>query len=94
MVSLDIAVDRFYDRLLADPQLAGFFDSVDMRRQRAHQKAFLAMPLGGPRAIEAAASPRRTLTSTSTTITSTSWRATSSRCWSASTSPRSSSTRS
>jgi len=50
MVSLDVAVDRFYDRLLADPELAGFFASVDMRRQRAHQKAFLAMALGGPRA--------------------------------------------
>jgi hemoglobin len=49
MVSLDVAVDRFYDRLLADPELAHFFDSVDMRRQRAHQKAFLAMALGGPR---------------------------------------------
>jgi hemoglobin len=47
--SLDVAVERFYDRLLADPELARFFDSVDMRRQRAHQKAFLAMALGGPR---------------------------------------------
>jgi len=49
MVSLDVAVERFYDRLLADQELARFFDSVDMRRQRAHQKAFLAMALGGPR---------------------------------------------
>ena len=50
LVSIDVAVERFYDRLLADPELARFFDSVDMRRQRAHQKAFLAMALGGPRA--------------------------------------------
>src|SRR5262245_404211 len=49
-VSIDVAVERFYDRLLADPELAGFFGSVDMRRQRAHQKAFLSMALGGPRA--------------------------------------------
>jgi hemoglobin len=49
-VSIDVAVDRFYDRLLADPGLADFFDRVDLRRQRAHQKAFLAMALGGPRA--------------------------------------------
>jgi hemoglobin len=48
-VSIDVAVDQFYDRLLNDPELAPFFASVDMRRQRAHQKAFLAMALGGPR---------------------------------------------
>jgi hemoglobin len=47
--SLDVAVERFYDRLLTDPELAHFFASVDMRRQRAHQKAFLSMALGGPR---------------------------------------------
>ncbi|MGH3475388.1 MAG: group I truncated hemoglobin [Acidimicrobiales bacterium] len=52
MVSIDVAVDRFYERLLADPGLAGFFDHVDLRRQRAHQKAFLAMALGGPRAYQ------------------------------------------
>ena len=48
-VSIDVAVDRFYERLLADSELAPFFASVDMRRQRSHQKAFLAMALGGPR---------------------------------------------
>src|SRR5262245_16092495 len=48
--SLDVAVERFYDRLLADPELSRFFASVDMRRLRAHQKAFLGMALGGPRA--------------------------------------------
>jgi hemoglobin len=52
MVSIDVAVDRFYERLLADPGLASFFDQVDLRRQRAHQKAFLAMALGGPRAYQ------------------------------------------
>jgi hemoglobin len=50
MVSIDVAVDQFYDRLVADPGLAGFFDQVNLSRQRAHQKAFLAMALGGPRA--------------------------------------------
>jgi hemoglobin len=49
-VSIDVAVDQFYDRLLADPELGPFFASVDMRRQRSHQKALLAMALGGPRA--------------------------------------------
>jgi hemoglobin len=49
LVSIDVAVDRFYERVVADPELSGFFDEVDLRRQRGHQKAFLAMALGGPR---------------------------------------------
>jgi hemoglobin len=47
-VSIDAAVDAFYGRVLDDPQLAPFFDRVDVRRLRAHQKAFLGMALGGP----------------------------------------------
>jgi len=46
--SIDVAVDRFYERLLDDAELAPFFDGVPMGRQRAHQKAFLTMALGGP----------------------------------------------
>jgi hemoglobin len=52
MVSIDVAVEQFYDRVLGDPELAPFFDQVDLRRQRAHQKAFLATALGGPRRFE------------------------------------------
>lgn len=48
-VSIDVAVDRFYERVVADPELAPFFGGTDVRRLRAHQKAFLAMALGGPR---------------------------------------------
>jgi hemoglobin len=47
-VSIDAAVDAFYDRVLADQVLAPFFAAVEVRRLRAHQKAFLAMALGGP----------------------------------------------
>ena len=47
-VSIDAAVDVFYGRVLADPELAPFFARVDLRRLRAHQRAFLAMALGGP----------------------------------------------
>jgi hemoglobin len=50
LVSIDVAVDQLYDRIQGDPELGPFFDQVDLRRQRAHQKAFLAMVLGGPRA--------------------------------------------
>jgi hemoglobin len=46
--SIDVAVDQFYERLLDDAELAPFFASVPMARQRAHQKAFLTMALGGP----------------------------------------------
>ena len=49
LVSIDAAVDGFYERVIADPELSGFFDDVDLRKQRVHQKAFLAMALGGPR---------------------------------------------
>jgi hemoglobin len=52
LVSIDVAVDQFYDRLVGDPELAPFFDPVVLRRLRAHQKAFLAMALGGPRCYE------------------------------------------
>jgi hemoglobin len=47
--SIGAAVDLFYDRVLADPALAPFFDGVDAARLRAHQRAFLTMALGGPR---------------------------------------------
>jgi hemoglobin len=49
MVSIDAAVDQFYDRVIGDPELAPFFDGVDMRRMRAHQKSFLSMALGRSR---------------------------------------------
>jgi hemoglobin len=48
LVSIDVAVDQLYDRLAGDPELAPFFDRVDVRRLRAHQKAFLATALGWP----------------------------------------------
>jgi len=41
-------VDDFYDRVLADPLLSGFFANTDMARLKAHQRAFIAAALGGP----------------------------------------------
>lgn len=41
-------VTRFYDLVLADPDLAPFFTHVDMRRQHTHLRAFVAAALGGP----------------------------------------------
>jgi truncated hemoglobin YjbI len=46
--ALDAAVDRFYEKVLADNELAPFFEGTNMRRMRAMQKGFLSMALGGP----------------------------------------------
>ncbi len=45
---LDKAIERFYDRVLADDRIRHFFDGVDMDRLRATQKTFLAYCFGGP----------------------------------------------
>jgi hemoglobin len=42
------AVEDFYTRLLADPQLAPFFAGTDLTRLKAHQRAFIAAAIGGP----------------------------------------------
>jgi hemoglobin len=46
--AVNAAVDRFYERVLADPMLAPFFKHVSMQRLKAHQFAFLSQALGGP----------------------------------------------
>lgn len=46
--AVDAAVDIFYRRVLADPLISHFFDSIDMDRQIGKQKAFLTMAFGGP----------------------------------------------
>ena len=46
--AVDAAVDVFYRRVLNDDRTASFFDTVDMERQAAKQKAFLTMAFGGP----------------------------------------------
>jgi hemoglobin len=46
--AVDAAVDVFYRKVLSDPRISRFFDEVDMDRQRAKQKSFLAMVFGGP----------------------------------------------
>jgi truncated hemoglobin YjbI len=42
------ATELFYRKVLADPRLSRYFDSVDMDHQIAKQTAFLTMALGGP----------------------------------------------
>lgn len=45
--AVEAAVDKFYDKILADDRTKDFFDGVDMDKQRKHQKAFLIFAFGG-----------------------------------------------
>ncbi len=45
--AVDLAVDKFYARVLADDRVKQFFVNTDMEKQRAHQKAFLTYAFGG-----------------------------------------------
>ena len=46
--SIKAAVAVFYQRVLDDPDLRGYFANTDLDRLRAHQRAFLSEALGGP----------------------------------------------
>lgn len=45
--AVDVAVDRFYERVLKDDRIKHFFANTDMQKQRSHQKAFLTYAFGG-----------------------------------------------
>jgi hemoglobin len=46
--SVNVAVDKFYGRVLNDPQLAPYFVRVDIDRLKSHQRSFIAAAIGGP----------------------------------------------
>jgi len=46
--ALVAVVDDFYGRVLADPDLAGFFAGTNMTRLKGRQVEFFAAALGGP----------------------------------------------
>jgi hemoglobin len=50
--ALVAVVDDFYVRVLADPQLAGFFAGVNMPKLKGRQVEFFAAALGGPDAYQ------------------------------------------
>jgi hemoglobin len=50
--AIDAAVNLFYKKVLADDRIKHFFEDVDMVRQHAKQKAFIAAALGGPKKWE------------------------------------------
>ncbi|MEU4195947.1 group 1 truncated hemoglobin [Kribbella sp. NPDC026611] len=41
-------VDLFYTRVLADPQLSGFFEGTDLARLKRHQVQLVSQVMGGP----------------------------------------------
>jgi hemoglobin len=46
--ALVAVVDDFYGRVLADPELAGFFAGTNMNRLKGRQVEFFGAALGGP----------------------------------------------
>jgi hemoglobin len=50
--AVSLAVDAFYDRVLADPLLLPLFTNTAMPRLKSHQKAFFTWVLGGPNAYQ------------------------------------------
>lgn len=46
--AVNVAVDKFYTRVLADDRINHFFENLDMVAQANKQKAFLTMVFGGP----------------------------------------------
>ncbi len=46
--AIRLVVDRFYDLVLADAELAGYFDGMDLARIKRHQVLLLSQVLGGP----------------------------------------------
>ncbi|MGZ5377839.1 MAG: group I truncated hemoglobin [Mycobacterium sp.] len=46
--ALEVVVADFYDRVLADGELAGFFTGTNMARLKGKQVEFFAAALGGP----------------------------------------------
>jgi hemoglobin len=46
--AIDAVVDRFYQRVTGDPDVAGYFTDADLARLRRHQAAFVSQAVGGP----------------------------------------------
>ena len=48
VAAVEVAVDLFYEKIMADDRVNYFFDKTDMSVQRNHQKKFLTVAFGGP----------------------------------------------
>ena len=47
--AIDATVEVFYKKVLADKRVCHFFNDINMKKQKAKQKAFIAAVLGGPK---------------------------------------------
>jgi hemoglobin len=45
--AVNLVVDRFYDRVIKDDRVKHFFVNIEMKKQKAHQTAFLTYVFGG-----------------------------------------------
>lgn len=45
--AVELAVEKFYEKVLADERVRHFFAHTDMQRQIQHQKAFMTYAFGG-----------------------------------------------
>lgn len=50
--AITAVVNRFYDLVVADERLAGYFEGVEMVRLKRHQVALVSQVMGGPVAYE------------------------------------------
>lgn len=46
--AVKVVVDRFYELVLADEKLVGFFEGADLPRLKRHQFLLISQVLGGP----------------------------------------------
>ncbi|WP_438853452.1 group I truncated hemoglobin [Agromyces sp. M3QZ16-3] len=47
-----VVVDRFYQLVLDDDRLRGYFDGIEMARLKRHQVALVSQVMGGPTSYE------------------------------------------
>lgn len=52
--AISSVVDLFYQSVLADPQLAGYFEGTDLARLKRHQVQLVSQVMGGPVSYEGA----------------------------------------
>ena len=52
--ALVAVVNDFYDRVVGDPELAGFFAGISMNKLKGRQVEFFAAALGGPHSYSGA----------------------------------------
>lgn len=45
--AVDLAVEKFYEKVLADERVQHFFAGTNMQQQKQHQKAFMTYAFGG-----------------------------------------------